>query len=503
VTCQGEKRGGSPAGAELPLLTDADVAAYAAAVGDHNPLHVDPVFARRSPYGRRVAHGALAATLALSTAERVQLDAVREIEVTFRQPVLPGIRYRVDPVPAAGGFGLRTSFGDVRVLDVRCRTGSPPPVSSPRASVPLTIPIPGEARVLDPAALARIGSEEGSYAADAVGLAGLLARFSAREIPPHLAVLLAWASYWTGMCVPGRDALLIGVTAKVHSASAGVVGFRTRPPAADLRTGLTTVRAELSGGVGAEVTLQSVLRRQIPAAAPDEMAALLPPSPRLAGRTLLVVGGGRGLGAAIATGLAGQGATVLVGCIGSTERLDRALRDYGDRLKPVTADAGEPAALAAAISAVLADEPLDGLVLTAGPAIPAMPVAAQAVEPAIDFITASLRLVLCPVTTAGPRLRRGSPVVITSSQAVADPPRHWPHYVAAKTAVEGFAAYLAAHHPWRILVTRPARLRTDLTNTPLGHPAAAPVAPTAAAVVEAIVTAIQSADPLPRKVTFV
>ncbi|MDR7554295.1 MAG: MaoC family dehydratase [Armatimonadota bacterium] len=44
-------------------ITEADVAAFAALTGDHNPLHVDAAFASRSRFGERIAHGMLTAGL--------------------------------------------------------------------------------------------------------------------------------------------------------------------------------------------------------------------------------------------------------------------------------------------------------------------------------------------------------------------------------------------------------------------------------------------------------
>src|SRR5205823_5747778 len=50
-------------GAALPTaewdLTPERVRAYADAAGDHNAIHLDEAFARRSPFGRRIAHGML------------------------------------------------------------------------------------------------------------------------------------------------------------------------------------------------------------------------------------------------------------------------------------------------------------------------------------------------------------------------------------------------------------------------------------------------------------
>jgi 3-hydroxybutyryl-CoA dehydratase len=44
-------------------VSDADVAAYAELLGDFNPLHVDDEYARKSRFGRRIAHGMFTAGL--------------------------------------------------------------------------------------------------------------------------------------------------------------------------------------------------------------------------------------------------------------------------------------------------------------------------------------------------------------------------------------------------------------------------------------------------------
>jgi len=45
------------------LITDEDVRAYAELVGDRNSIHLDEEFARRTPFGRRIAHGMYVASL--------------------------------------------------------------------------------------------------------------------------------------------------------------------------------------------------------------------------------------------------------------------------------------------------------------------------------------------------------------------------------------------------------------------------------------------------------
>lgn len=44
-------------------VTEADVVNFAGLSGDFNPLHVDQSFAEKTPFGRRIAHGMLAASI--------------------------------------------------------------------------------------------------------------------------------------------------------------------------------------------------------------------------------------------------------------------------------------------------------------------------------------------------------------------------------------------------------------------------------------------------------
>jgi hypothetical protein len=53
---------------------------------------------------------------------------------------------------------------------------------------------------------------------------------------------------------------------------------------------------------------------------------------------------------------------------------------------------------------------------------------------------------------------------------VRNPVREWPHYIAAKQAIEGLAAVAPLQYP-RVssLVVRPEKLLTEMTNTPMGR----------------------------------
>jgi 3-hydroxybutyryl-CoA dehydratase len=74
-------------------VTEDDVNAFARLIGDFNPLHVDEEYARRSRFGRRIAHGAFTGGL-ISTVLGNKLPGTGSIylhqEIDFLAPVYLG-----------------------------------------------------------------------------------------------------------------------------------------------------------------------------------------------------------------------------------------------------------------------------------------------------------------------------------------------------------------------------------------------------------------------------
>ena len=68
-----------------------DIDAFAELSGDDNPLHVDEEFARRTRFGRRVVHGAVAASFISAALTRLGIGHVYVSQQTrFRRPVFAG-----------------------------------------------------------------------------------------------------------------------------------------------------------------------------------------------------------------------------------------------------------------------------------------------------------------------------------------------------------------------------------------------------------------------------
>jgi len=92
------------------VVTAADVAAYAALLGDANPLHLDADFAARTAWGRPIAHGMLTAGL-FPTLFGATISGSVYVSQTlrFRRPVYVGdtvvARVTVRSVRTRGGGG--------------------------------------------------------------------------------------------------------------------------------------------------------------------------------------------------------------------------------------------------------------------------------------------------------------------------------------------------------------------------------------------------------------
>jgi len=81
------------------VVTAGDVTAFADLTGDRNPVHMDPEFARTTPFRRPIAHGLLG--LSLAGGLTTQATPTRTVaflglrEWHFRAPIFPGDAIRV------------------------------------------------------------------------------------------------------------------------------------------------------------------------------------------------------------------------------------------------------------------------------------------------------------------------------------------------------------------------------------------------------------------------
>ena len=87
-------------------ITQEQLHAYAAASGDHNPIHVDPAFAASTPFGGTVAHGMLVLALIGEMMHSVFGErwlTEGSMKVRFKAPTRPGDTVTATATPRGDG----------------------------------------------------------------------------------------------------------------------------------------------------------------------------------------------------------------------------------------------------------------------------------------------------------------------------------------------------------------------------------------------------------------
>lgn len=444
------------------VLDTAAHAAFAALSGDHSPLHVDPVAARRRYPGEPVAHGMHVLLLALEHAavmHRLGGAAPRTLRATFVRPVLPGDRCEID----GDGTVLRVLVGGLPAAVIRLEAGAVAEPRPPEAALLAAGPVEPTATAAD-LRLTDLAGLQGVAPAvpDAEGLA---ARFPAvatllgRDVVAELAAVSAVV----GMHCPGRRALLADVTIDLSPMGdgridPGIAWWAERIAPAASRATIGVRGRRVAGHLGVLVLPDP----------PDRSCAALVgrvDPDEFAGTTPLVVGGSRGLGATAARLLALGGADVLITWAtepGPAEAVVADIVAAGGRSRAVRLDVTDSPAAVSALERTGWQG--DQLHLFASPRIlrrhlgsdrPDLRAELRAVH-----VTGPMDLVVALLARRDERLAVGYP----SSVAVDDTPDDMREYAEVKAEAEAALGALVAAHPHlRVVTRRLPRIVTEQT----------------------------------------
>jgi NAD(P)-dependent dehydrogenase (short-subunit alcohol dehydrogenase family) len=464
-------------GSKTVRFSHEDLALFSQASGDHNPLHLSADYARKTPFGQQVVYGALSAIACLGQLELGEDARITSVSADFLRPMFLDTNYSVEAAEREGAFVVRVLDGSVPLMVLTVKVQN---TSEAAHGVAGEVPLPHferwEARVLAASEI-RVGMEiTGQYACEIGALETLRQRWGVRADSFLLEVLL-WSSYLVGMELPGQSALFARLQLTLESSPRCPVAF------------------EYTAAVRSFDTVFGQLRTTFTLRTPDGTLAIgetrafvrpvleisnepLVESDALAGRVAVLIGATRGLGAALYRVLKSQGATVVA--------VSRSA-DTASSSDLVTGDAADPELLAEVREQILRIYGrVDFLICNACP-----PVLPLRVEPATlgrmdAFMSTAVALVAHPMAAFLNLIEKtkGCCVVI-SSTAVDSPVRDWPHYVAAKQAIEGIAQVAVLQYPQlSALIVRPEKLLTDMTNTPMGRRGAADPTEFAQRVVE-------------------
>jgi NAD(P)-dependent dehydrogenase (short-subunit alcohol dehydrogenase family) len=461
----------TPSDTQSVRFSQGDLELFRDASGDRNPLHLSREYASKTAYGQQVVFGALGAVACLGHLEE-SAGAITKLTADFHRPMFLGVNYSVRVSKQGPSQTARLQDGTIPVLTLSIQHGEARDRSDSGGGRPQFGET--EAREFNFSDLPAGTEVSGSWAGDGEKTSELCRRWRVDEGNRAAVEALLWSSYAVGMELPGKRALFFRVSLDFAASPAAdhPIDYSLQVASVNKTISQIKVNAELAQGAQplARGQLVAFVRPEMPPVNFSEIASN--GRKPFEGKVALVVGASRGLGAAISACLAAGGAQV-VGLSRSSAALSDGLPEQVKaRISIESADASDVEALGL-LSSQLRQRfgRIDFLICSAFPAIPSLRLEENAAERIRSYLLRSTDLVLTPLCAFLPLLNesKGCSVVV-SSVAVEKPVRDWPHYVAAKSAVEGLGLVAPLQYPDTCcLIIRPDKLMTDMTNTPMGR----------------------------------
>ena len=436
---------------------------------DCNPLHLSAGFARQTAAGERVVYGILGVLACLGKVPAPPGKIPAAIRVDFKSTLKLGVAYTLrQKFDAAGQWKAQLLDGSAVMLrtSISFRDGDAECANLPETGV---APLPA-ARGLKAADFIPGLAFHGSYTPSRAAYLELLelCGVDRKTWGDALLLTLLCTSYLTGMELPGERATYSGLRAEFSAGPlATPADFAMTLASFQEHFGMAQAAFSLSGRNGIF--------------AQGEISALYTPplsaitscvgNGRFAGKTALVIGASRGLGAALSLQLAAEGCAVTGVYAQSKDAADtvaQTARGLPGTLCMVQGDASDLAWCAQQKSQLSS---LDLLVCNAAPALQSLRVEAAYFGRIQSYLQKGFALVAAPLSSFLELVdaSQGS-VLLISSSAVERAPAEWPHYVALKGAAEGLLRAAAAAHPKvRFFAARPRKIETGLINTPMGR----------------------------------
>lgn len=434
---------------------------FARLSGDNNPMHMDPVAARRTSAGKPAVHGIHLLLWALDgLLNLLGPKPVARIKVSWSHFVHVGETAEI-VVKSTGKSNLRAEVlvGSAPVALITA-------FASARAAEE-AIQSPGDIEWSSPETPADLSLEQMQEQSGALALATRAE--TAAEAFPHLAAQvgglavsgLLTLSRLVGMVCPGLHSIFASLDVDVLAGGESA-GILYRVTEADPRFRFVTQQvqgASLSGKVEAFVRVPPILQPEI-----AELAKAVTPG-EFTGSTALVVGASRGLGEVVAKLLAAGGADLIITY--SQGRAD------ADRVAESIRAIGRKCEIAQYDARIAEGNPLGGLTLkpthayyfATGPITQSRSPVFDSVrfdEYCLFYVKGFAHLCRClREISAGPiRLFYPSSVYVAADEQ----PSGLTEYAMAKAAGETFCAQLGRVAPGLgVVVRRLPRLRTDQT----------------------------------------
>jgi acyl dehydratase len=440
----------------------ADQARFAGLSGDRNPMHMDPIAARRTQAGAPVVHGIHTLLWLLNSigSRHPEINNIATLKVRFPKMVYLGDQVEAEITQlTTTTLRARASVEGIEVVSIVASLGALAPASQlpidPATGLTAHHEIPADLALQD--MQARSGRI--AFATPPAEMA-IAFPSAAHMLGAHRVAALGCSTYLVGMVVPGLHSIFSGLELTLTDDTALRSELQFAVMAIDARFRRVKITLNGPGLWGHLETFSRVPPvAQLPIAEVAEQVA----SDEFRAATALVVGGSRGLGELTAKLIAaGGGRVIITYASGQADaaRVAAEIGDWGGNCDVIAYDARQAA-----------DRQLEALQHTptqlyyfATPPIAKRSAALFASEQLAEFNEFYVDGFLQLVEGALRRAPNGIAAFYPSSVYVQDRPRNMTEYAMSKAAGEILCTEMARSlSRLRVLVERLPRLPTDQT----------------------------------------
>lgn len=481
-------------------FTKEDVDQFATLSGDVNPLHMDSLYARRTPYGQRVVFGALGVLKCLENLSFSDSLHLKTIKVEFHNAIFIDVDYEVSVQVVSGSTAhikLTDNSRTLLKIDLErsdnvseCNPGScfsqvdylefPDDLSKDAIEVGRifegTYAVKPRVAIDIPMAM----DEDNKITQDIESVGVKLAARGYWFKPQFEQSIIMLTSYLVGMRAPGVQALFskMEINFEQRLTPDSSFDYTLKIDKYEKEIGLLFLELNVftpEKGVVARASLQSFVRASLNLPTLEQVSYYLNlDNKKLHGKTALIIGGSRGLGATLVQSLVLSGVHVYLNfsqSLSEAIKLKESLQQYESNITFLQGDAADYDFCVEINAKILREkEAIDIVICNACASPQPMQISNGSRNKIDNYIHDNFKLVSNPLNVFVDALEKNNGTFVAiSSIYVETGAKDFPQYVALKNLVESLVKSASlSYKNVSFIIPRPPKLLTDMSNTPIG-----------------------------------
>tara|TARA_B100000035_G_scaffold72540_1_gene59896 strand:- start:24777 stop:26186 length:1410 start_codon:yes stop_codon:yes gene_type:complete len=417
---------------------------------DNNPLHFDNNYAKRSQFGSPVMHGAAAILKIIGIIFGANFPLIKSLKVDFIRPIYFETNYNFIFKKTKKYYSFNLKEGDLIILKGKISVNEAFKFSYNESNF-----FSKDLEFKSQNDIYKINSKQKTY------LKKLLKTFNLSFTENNLKIysLLLWSSYFVGVKFPGKQALFTSLEFVISNNKffeleeiKGYFDYRFNSSQTFFK------------GNGFEGILSSLKRPEPEDISFEDIKKTVLKLPSFKNKNILITGSSRGLGNILAKSFLSKNANVYSVYKSYSQGVKELKLLKNKKIVNIKADLVKENE-SKKILKILGKESLDVFICNAFPLIQHQNFIEQNISSFGKFIDSSLSMSIYPIFYLLKKMKKGSTIVLISSNWIADGKAGFSHYLTSKGALENLFKSLAKENKdINFLLFRAPRMLTDQTN---------------------------------------